>query len=396
MIDLKHEARNFAPMDIKGLLDKEDDFNEDIRWSYSLYNKALSFIKKGYDDMARQNLKKALGLNPDFYPARMLLGVCLFSNGDRVGAMRMFNMIRDIQYKKLAMSYYDYLTEEVDKPISQSGTRLILRDLYRVAAGSKKNVSDVTRVQPVNADESLKSQKKVNTTMGTELIEESDEKLSSPYYHKVSITELSNNEKRNVDYDMPDDDSSYDLAETSDPIASSKESEQNVITSRKNDGVVEEIIRKKMEDAQKTAIHSGSRKKPFSFSSVYSKPVFGSERSEAARVEREAFQEQGPKPEKKDNIVIAIASVFILLFLVILSVSLMLKISENRELKNDLDSIKKMYAEATVTESPSSEPTMIPNTLSPTTAPTVASSEGENNVITEGQSLDSDLQVPDE
>ena len=167
----------------------------------------------------------------------------------------MFNMIRDIQYKKLAMSYYDYLTEEVDKPISQSGTRLILRDLYRVAAGSKKNVSDVTRVQPVNADESLKSQKKVNTTMGTELIEESDEKLSSPYYHKVSITELSNNEKRNVDYDMPDDDSSYDLAETSDPIASSKESEQNVITSRKNDGVVEEIIRKKMEDAQKTAIH---------------------------------------------------------------------------------------------------------------------------------------------
>ena len=61
MIDLKHEARNFAPMDIKSLLDKEDDFNEDIRWSYSLYNKALSFIKKGYDDMARQNLKKALG-----------------------------------------------------------------------------------------------------------------------------------------------------------------------------------------------------------------------------------------------------------------------------------------------------------------------------------------------
>ena len=135
MIDLKHEARNFAAMSLPESEDR--DFDEDIRWAYSLYNKALQYIRKGYDDLARQNLKKAIGLDPDFCPARMLLGVCLFANGDRVGAMRMFNAIKDMQYKRLALSYYDYLTEEVEKPLSQSGTRLILKDLYKATAASR-------------------------------------------------------------------------------------------------------------------------------------------------------------------------------------------------------------------------------------------------------------------
>ena len=311
MIDLKHEARNFAPMDLP-VADSNGE-NDDMIRAYSLYNKTLSHIRRGYDDLARQHLKRALLLCPDCYPARMLLGVCLFANGDRVGAMRMFNGIKDTQYRRLALSYYDYLTEEVDKPASESASRLILKDLYRATAASNSTLSDVTKSPPAV------------------------EKAEAEYYPDAP-------EEEPVRPREPDG------IEIPKFFA---EKQQTLITSRKNDGVVEEIVKQKVEAAQKAAKYSGHEKKPFAYDSMYRKKVFSQEEDVS-----EASSEDAPKsgrvrePMGKDNIVLSVASVVILLFIVIVSVSLMSKITENRKLKNELDDLKKLYAQTQITPAP--------------------------------------------
>ncbi len=357
MIDLKHEARNFATMDLPE--STGDSVVEDIRYAYSLYNKALLYIRKGYDDLARQNLKKAIGLNQDFYPGRMLLGVCLFANGDRVGAMRMFNAIKDMRYKRLALSYYDYLTEEVEKPASQSGTRLILKDLYKAAAAAEKTLSDVTKPKEspllVQAEEKKPKQNPEYNSL--------EEKKNKQSYHSDNITEgqLSfddiipeepeknqwDNEFDNV---APIIDDGFEI-----PHFVTKKP-QTIITSRKNDGVVEEIVKQKRVEAQKVARYSGAEKKPFEFDHIYKKQIFSDnsldtvEETPGTETSSNISFESG-----KQSILIAVASVLVLVYLTIVSVLLMHNVTDNRKLRNECEDLKKLYIESQVTPSPKPE-----------------------------------------
>lgn len=346
MIDLKHEARNFAPMNLPESAD--ESFDEDVRWAYSLYNKTLQYIRKGYDDLARQNLKKAIGLYPDFYPARMLLGVCLFANGDRVGAMRMFNAIRDMQYKRLALSYYDYLAEEVDKPVSQSGTRLILKDLYKAAAASSAKLSDITQpVKPRNSEESSKnSSSQPGEDAGLESLTMGDISFGDVLEdkEKVEVEAIA----AETEYDSETENPSMDKEDDFEIPKFITEKRQTLITSRKNDGVVEEIVKQKLEEAQKAARYSGKGKKPFSYNQIYKKKVFSDKDStrEGGETTPKDGSESRTEPTPRDNIVISVASIIILIFIIIVSVSLMSKISENRKLKNELDDLKKLYAQS--------------------------------------------------
>ncbi len=359
MIDLKHEARNFSQMNIP------EGSADDIRWAYSLYNKSIMYIKKGYEDLARQNLKKAIGLNPDFYPGRMLLGVCLFANGDRVGAMRMFNAIKDMRYKKLALSYYDYLTEEVEKPQYQSGTRLILKDLYRAATASEKTLSDVTkpvsepllvqdeeRIKKPDVKYEIKKEKKKNNssvenlTMGQ--LSFDDLVIEEPK-EKNKVTE----EIINEDIEIP-----HFIMKKA----------PTLITSRKNDGVVEEIVKQKLEEAQKVAKYTGSEKKPFEFEEIYKKQVF-TDASDFTEADAETETGDNAKETEADpnsNILISVASVVVLVFIIITSVLLMHNITENRKLKNEVDDLKKLYIESQITPSPKPE---IKYTFEPTAEP---------------------------
>lgn len=347
MIDLKHEARNFAAMNMPENTGATGA--EDTRWAYSLYNKALQFIKKGYEDLARQNLKKAIGLNPDFYPARMLLGVCLFANGDRVGAMRMFNAIKDMRYKRLALSYYDYLAEEVNKSPAQSGTRLILKDLYKAAAASEKTLSDVTEVaeeKPAapTANEIRREsiQKKLldeepeieALAMGQLELPQEDIVLEEETNEEINPSEISSDEELEI------------------PSFFNKKT-QTVITSRKNDGVVEEIVKQKREEAQKVARYSGTEKRPFEFDHVYKKQIFGENPENAEADQSDESNEKGETiAPAKDNILISVASVIVLIFLIITSVLLMHNVTENRKLRNELDALKKYYIESQITPTP--------------------------------------------
>lgn len=370
MIDLKHEARNFAPMNMPEAA--TENFDEDIRWAYSLYNKALQYIRKGYDDMARQNLKKAIGLYPDFYPARMLLGVCLFANGDRVGAMRMFNAIKDMQYKRLALSYYDYLTEEVDKPVAQSGTRLILKDLYRAAAASNAKLSDITKPlkpdvredasgRPYGPELSSRSRQEVEPVNELDSLTVGDLSFEDVLPGKEHAKNTSGTEASPEEKAKPESDTALLRDEDTDDFEIPKfitEKRQTVITSRKNDGVVEEIVKQQLEAAQKAARYSGYGKKPFSYNQVYKKKVFSEEDGTAEENESANRQEDAGSyaPAPKDNIILSVASVIILIFIIVVSVSLMGQITENRKLRNELDDLKKLYAQSQITPSPNPDP----------------------------------------
>lgn len=401
MIDLKHEARNFAAMNMPESTDK--DSVDDIRWAYSLYNKALQYIRKGYDDLARQNLKKAIGLNPDFYPARMLLGVCLFANGDRVGAMRMFNAIKDMRYKRLALSYYDYLTEEVDKPVSQSGTRLILKDLYKAAVAADKTLSDVTKPveEPLLVQENLRKPKpepvqaQSQTELQPEVTEKKKDMEDAGDLEALTMGELSFDD---ISYAPINPEPQEDLTATKidetviDDIEIPhfvSQRPQTVITSRKNDGVVEEIVKQKLEEAQKVARNKGLEKRPFEFDHVYKKQIF-SDKTEADQNEEEQITGEAAvvTSAKNDNILISVASILVLIFLIITSVLLMQNVTENRKLKNELDDLKKLYIESQITPTPKPdltltfEPEITPE-ATPEAAPETTPEATQETVIVE-------------
>ena len=317
MIDLKHEAENFVPMDLGP--DAEND-KSDITWAYQLYNKSLGYIKKGFVEMARQNLKKALALNPDLYPARMLLGVCLFENGDRVGAMRTFNAIRDIKYKRLALSYYDYLSEEADRPAEESGKILILTKLYKEATG-------------VSVSTKANSETKPERKTGPAPIKQEEDHIPIDDDGKIEVPKFIQERQK-------------------------ERQKQTIVYSHTNDGVVEEIVKQKREAAKNIARKTGEAQTPFKFNSVYNKKIFGEERKEETPNKKEETHERNAK----DNMVISIASIIILVYMVIVSILLMQNMTENRRLKNNYADLQKQYEEAIITPTPKP---YIPPTPSP-------------------------------
>ncbi len=111
MIDLREELPLFEPIDLSSLPDEDPRYTENVRLAFALYNKALHNIGAGYDDMARNQLKKAISLYPGFNDAIVLYGACVFANGDRIGAVRVFNSVKNPRYREHALAYLDHLAE---------------------------------------------------------------------------------------------------------------------------------------------------------------------------------------------------------------------------------------------------------------------------------------------
>ncbi len=115
MIDVREEAQAFYPIDISALPLDDERYTEPVRLAFALYNKALQKIESGYEDLARIDLKKAVSLYPGFSEAIMLLGICTFANGDRIGAVRIFNSVKDPAYREKSMAYLDHLADIAEK-----------------------------------------------------------------------------------------------------------------------------------------------------------------------------------------------------------------------------------------------------------------------------------------
>lgn len=95
MIDLKHELVNYPAIDIASLEINRPDLPDNFKNSVVLYNKALESIRSGSEDIAIIELKKAVSINPEFYEAANLLGLCYVSIKEYEKAEEMFKRVMD-------------------------------------------------------------------------------------------------------------------------------------------------------------------------------------------------------------------------------------------------------------------------------------------------------------
>lgn len=78
MINLRDELANFSPIDLESILKINPNISEEFKTSISLYNSALENLRTKSEDIAIIELKKSVALNPDFYEAVTLLGLCFY------------------------------------------------------------------------------------------------------------------------------------------------------------------------------------------------------------------------------------------------------------------------------------------------------------------------------
>lgn len=116
MIDVVKEVSAFKPIDLTRIPEIYKPATEQMRNAFILYNKALHEVQLGHEDIAKNYLRKAVTIFPDFYDAVMVLGVLVFANGDRIGAVRIFNSVKDVEVRSVSIGLLDHLVEEAERP----------------------------------------------------------------------------------------------------------------------------------------------------------------------------------------------------------------------------------------------------------------------------------------
>lgn len=109
-MDLKTELQNFKAINLEEIAQGEAQIPDKIRNSIFLYNKAIESLRSGSEDIAIIELKKATAMNPRFYEAMNLLGICYSYSGDKDKAAEVFNKVMKAESNSiLAMNYMQRL-----------------------------------------------------------------------------------------------------------------------------------------------------------------------------------------------------------------------------------------------------------------------------------------------
>ncbi|MDP4094638.1 MAG: tetratricopeptide repeat protein [Bacillota bacterium] len=120
MINLEQELKNYPLIDLKSI---DENAADNVRNSAVLYNKAIESIKAGSEDIAIIELKKAMALNPAFYQAINLLGLCYSLTKDFDKAADAFSKVLKAENNSIqAQKYLSQLNSE-DKPAASQGSK---------------------------------------------------------------------------------------------------------------------------------------------------------------------------------------------------------------------------------------------------------------------------------
>ena len=109
MIDLAKELLDYHIINLKDISQNESDIPDNICNSVILFNKALESLRTGNEDIAIIELKKAISMNPQFYEAMNLLGICYSCANDTVKAADIFNRV--IKAEQNSVKALDYLNQ---------------------------------------------------------------------------------------------------------------------------------------------------------------------------------------------------------------------------------------------------------------------------------------------
>lgn len=120
LINVKHELSSYNPIDIGSITGKNASIPDNILDSIALYNKAIGNIKFGSEDIAVIELKRAISLNPDFYEAMNLLGLCYIYLKEYSKAQEAFEKVASHENNGVkAMSYMAYIEGSETVPGAQ-------------------------------------------------------------------------------------------------------------------------------------------------------------------------------------------------------------------------------------------------------------------------------------
>ncbi len=109
-MDLKQEIRSFTPIDIEKL-SQEKNVSEKVIDSVKGYNKAIENLRNGSEDIAMIELKKVISVNPDFYDAVNLLGLCYAYTNQLDKAQELLGRVADAEGNSVkAAEYLNYIS----------------------------------------------------------------------------------------------------------------------------------------------------------------------------------------------------------------------------------------------------------------------------------------------
>lgn len=124
MFDLKQELQDYRPIHLTDIAANESDIPDQIRNSITLYNKAIESLHTGSEDIAIIELKKAVSLNPHFYEAMNLLGICYAYINEGAKASELFNKVIKAENNSIkALRYVNQLNGGAENESARSKGR---------------------------------------------------------------------------------------------------------------------------------------------------------------------------------------------------------------------------------------------------------------------------------
>ncbi len=109
-MDLNQEIKSFTPIDIEKF-SQDNNVPEKIVDSIKAYNKAIEYLRTGSEDIAMIELKRVVAINPDFYEAVNLLGLCYAYTDQLDKAQELFGKVVQSEDNILkAADYFNYVT----------------------------------------------------------------------------------------------------------------------------------------------------------------------------------------------------------------------------------------------------------------------------------------------
>ncbi len=111
------------------LVARNANLPDNVKNSIALYNSALESLRTGSEDIAVIELKKAVAINPDFYEAMNLLGLCYSYMKDNEKASEMFERVIEAEHNSIrALKYLNALNQnDLDASKAKEKRRSLLK-----------------------------------------------------------------------------------------------------------------------------------------------------------------------------------------------------------------------------------------------------------------------------
>lgn len=128
MITLKQELDNYPFIDLKGLERNNPGIPDNIKNSITLYNKALESLRSSSEDIAIIELKKSIAMNPSFYEAMNLLGLCYMYVNEKEKAAEIFQKVIEAENNGIrATKYLNEISSNDEAKISEKEKKSLIK-----------------------------------------------------------------------------------------------------------------------------------------------------------------------------------------------------------------------------------------------------------------------------